>query len=786
MQFNYKLVITWIYISVLFWGSCDLFADPLQIQPIAEIKQTDSNGVPLLLGQQVMVSGEVTVTTQWGISACIQDSTAGVVIYDSYFAGAVSIGDSVVVRGVVDQYNGLTELKSISLIEQSKRSPQLSPILVTCSQLAAGGLNSEQYEGMLVRINDVHVNTSKWTVTGSGANYTLSDGSGNCEIRIDKDTDIANTLAPSTQFDVIGVVTQFDYSSPYFDGYQLLPRFAADIITGDGPVLTKAPLETEIRPDAISLEWETATAATGIVRYGLTEAYEIDSLTTVTVSTIHRITLSNLTPATMYHVQVGAVDATGTTLGSDYIVSTASPEGSSGQMLVYFTRGIDSTVASSQTNVARGNVDVEQRLIERIRAAQSSIDVCYYSWNLQGITDALIDAFHNRVRIRFIYDAGHSNQYQIIRLKEAGIPAINSAFGNNSSQEINHNKFVIFDAHHDDDPNNDWVWTGSANMIRTDSLGVNAMQNVIVIQDQALARAYTAEFNEMWGSNGGAPDPEQARFSANKTDNTPHRFNIAGSLVELYFSPSDQQTEKIIHAIQTADYSIRFCILAFTRIDIKLAMLDKFRTITDFTIQGIFDKDVNESSQYFSMHGEGDYAWDPPADVYLDREPGVLHHKYMLIDADHPESDPIVITGSANWSTNAEKSNDENTLIIHNANVANQYLQEFMARYQASARSNSVAFNENAEINQSFTMEHNFPNPFNGSTVIPFQLSSDGKIKLDVYDINGRHVKRLVDQPFKTGIYQIPFDANGLTSGVYFVRLTFAGQYIVRKITHVQ
>ena len=64
--------------------------------------------------------------------------------------------------------------------------------------------------------------------------------------------------------------------------------------------------------------------------------------------------------------------------------------------------------------------------------------------------------------------------------------------------------------------------------------------------------------------------------------------------------------------------------------------------------------------------------------------PNQLHHKYAIIDAG-PNSiaaaDPIVLTGSHNWSTNAEVNSDENTLIIHDHVIANIYLQEFTQRF---------------------------------------------------------------------------------------------------------
>ena len=57
--------------------------------------------------------------------------------------------------------------------------------------------------------------------------------------------------------------------------------------------------------------------------------------------------------------------------------------------------------------------------------------------------------------------------------------------------------------------------------------------------------------------------------------------------------------------------------------------------------------------------------------------PNSLHHKYAIADANVSASDPILLTGSHNWSSNAENNSDENTLIIHDATIANIYLQEF-------------------------------------------------------------------------------------------------------------
>jgi len=207
---------------------------------------------------------------------------------------------------------------------------------------------------------------------------------------------------------------------------------------------------------------------------------------------------------------------------------------------------------------------------------------------------------------------------------------------------------------------------------------------VIEIRSSLLARAYTQEFEEIWGSATEAPDSTKSRFHGRKADNTAHKFKFNESLVELYFCPTDGATGKIVKAIETADYSIYFCIFAFSRgaatQSIASALKGKFQS--GVSLAGVFDDWWNtENWSEYSTMGE---SWSPRPSVYLSRVEGggKVHHKYMLIDADSVESDPIVITGSQNWSSSAEDVNDENTLIIHNAQIAQQYLQEFIARYR--------------------------------------------------------------------------------------------------------
>ena len=71
-----------------------------------------------------------------------------------------------------------------------------------------------------------------------------------------------------------------------------------------------------------------------------------------------------------------------------------------------------------------------------------------------------------------------------------------------------------------------------------------------------------------------------------------------------------------------------------------------------------------------------------------------------------------------------------------------------------------------------FALDQNYPNPFNPSTVIGFALLKESRVKLEVFNILGQHVSTLVDGTRPAGYYTERFNAAGLSSGIYFYRLT--------------
>jgi endoglucanase len=83
-------------------------------------------------------------------------------------------------------------------------------------------------------------------------------------------------------------------------------------------------------------------------------------------------------------------------------------------------------------------------------------------------------------------------------------------------------------------------------------------------------------------------------------------------------------------------------------------------------------------------------------------------------------------------------------------------------------------------IPKEVTLDQNFPNPFNPTTVISYQISSRSRITLKVYDVLGREVANLADEISEPGYYSVRFSGSNLSSGVYFYRLQ-AGSFIGTK-----
>jgi hypothetical protein len=319
-----------------------------------------------------------------------------------------------------------------------------------------------------------------------------------------------------------------------------------------------------------------------------------------------------------------------------------------GDPATFFTDNIAATEPSLAVTV------MEQELLDRLNGATGSIDVAIYSLSRVSIRDALIAAHNRGVTVRVVADddayheAGHNPHFQA--LQTAGIPLV---LDNRSS--LMHNKFFIIDSQ--------VVWSGSTNITNT-GFSYNH-NNSLVFTSTQLAAIYRTEFEEMFVSG---------LFGTAKTDNTSHTLTYAGLPLEIYFSPSDSAMAELLSEVAEADESIYFSIFSFTDDNLRDALIA--RKQAGVTVTGIFDA-LSAGNQY----SEDETLCQAGIPIKVEQFGGKMHHKFMVIDANG--TDPVVVTGSMNWSASGDQANDENTLIIHDPQTAQVYYNAYQTLYQA-------------------------------------------------------------------------------------------------------
>jgi hypothetical protein len=123
---------------------------------------------------------------------------------------------------------------------------------------------------------------------------------------------------------------------------------------------------------------------------------------------------------------------------------------------------------------------------------------------------------------------------------------------------------------------------------------------------------------------------------------------------------------------------------------------------------------------------------------------------------------------------------DSSQAIINNSNLSNTY--------NVDSTSSITIYNtfilgvSSEQKSFIYSLSQNFPNPFNPSTVISFQLPVSGNVILKVYDVLGNEVATLVDEYKNAGSYEVEFKANNLSSGTYFYQLKTDDYLETKKI----
>jgi phosphatidylserine/phosphatidylglycerophosphate/cardiolipin synthase-like enzyme len=292
---------------------------------------------------------------------------------------------------------------------------------------------------------------------------------------------------------------------------------------------------------------------------------------------------------------------------------------------------------------------LDERLVSLIDRAAQTVDVAVYDFDLANVAAALARARQRGVRVRVVTDTDtYTNQrdeavqaaFRVLR--QAEVPIVQD-----QRSDLMHHKFTVVDG--------EWVQTGSWNYTDGDTYRLN--NNQFIARSPDLAANYTAEFEKMF---------VQRRFGPQKpAGGTRPLLSVNGARVESYFAPTDGISGRLADAIaRRTSRRLAFLAFSFTDDAIARSMLD--RAARGVEVQGVFETTGSNTpvSEYGKLKQAG-------LDVYQDGNPWIMHHKVIILD------DKTVAFGSFNFSANADRSNDENLLLVEDPRLAAAFQAEF-------------------------------------------------------------------------------------------------------------
>lgn len=373
-------------------------------------------------------------------------------------------------------------------------------------------------------------------------------------------------------------------------------------------------------------------------------------------------------------------------------ISTES-EGDLGQTHdVYFNRGVAASQAYSSRFgnrkpsampadeakkayqwLSRG---LEEALISFISTARNNhygLRAAVYEFNHDPVLNAFKQAADHGADVQIIYDARRDEPKTSTEqaLARTGIETL--AHKRETGSAISHNKFVVL--LRDGQPIA--VWTGSTNITES---GLYGQSNVgHVVRDAAVAKSYFDYWQQL------RQDPSYADLRAWIQNHTSDPTGAAAQGTTVLFSPRqglgvlEWYAERLDKARRSAHMTAAFGVH-----DLFEGVLGKEKPHLRYVLleradedQAIWtrDRDVQAAVGAF-IPGDALYGW-LREQTHFGTHVRYVHDKFMLIDP--LSDDPVVITGSANFSEASTRMNDENMLVIRgNTRVADIYFGEFM------------------------------------------------------------------------------------------------------------
>jgi phosphatidylserine/phosphatidylglycerophosphate/cardiolipin synthase-like enzyme len=367
-----------------------------------------------------------------------------------------------------------------------------------------------------------------------------------------------------------------------------------------------------------------------------------------------------------------------------------------GTHAIYFNRGVAGSQAYARkfknktpTQVPNNRAwewlsrGLEEAIIKFVNQAQGSkygLRAALYEFQHQPVLEAFKAASQSGANVKIVFDArpnsqNYPNAENRKAIKEAGIEAITIP-REQSPSYISHNKFIIL--LENGAPKQ--VWTGSTNITQGGIFGHSNVGHLV--RDAKVAARYYTYWKQL------SQDPAAKDLRAWTEEKTPVPKTLPSpNSTTAVFSPRQtlEALEWYTERMDKAPGAVFFT-AAFGVNDLFSAVLGRHKDYLRYVLLESEAKDMTGISReklnrvaVANVLGTGAFErWLREKTVTgLNSHVKYIHTKYMLIDP--LGDDPLVITGSANFSNASTKNNDENMLVIRNdKRVADIYLGEFM------------------------------------------------------------------------------------------------------------
>lgn len=328
-------------------------------------------------------------------------------------------------------------------------------------------------------------------------------------------------------------------------------------------------------------------------------------------------------------------------------------------------------------------------VIKLIDGTKNSLDIALFGYDeVPEITKALVNAKNRGVKIRFVFDEyldqSRNFYYDNSKIKDLSTQYTSDRIPSTAqSNYLMHNKFLIFD--------NLIVLTGSMNFSKTGLSGYDE-NNTVIIKSPEIAKLYTFEFEQMLSG----------KFHNQKQKlNLPNRFKLDDSTIEVYFSPQDTASSRIVQLVNSAKNYIYVPTFLITHSSISNALISAHK-------RGVDVKVILDANNVYTRNTKHDFLRKNGIPLKVENYAGKMHSKTMIID------DEYLILGSMNFSYSGENKNDENLLVIQNSKLA-KYYRSFFEYLWLKIPDKYLKFNPKAESHDSIgSCSDGVDNNFNG------------------------------------------------------------------------